>query len=158
MTHPLGDDSDREYAFLCGLSGYVAAVSAAMGVGEASCTTDLDPPLSAYIALEMRLPQHSDRDVALLWDERHGWSVAIETNSGEDLLVVAYAGAQLVPEPARLSLFLAELIRGDAQVLTAAPELEGPEERLLTSLQRYRRDLWTAGAGRLGRRGEGGGD
>ncbi|QYN26574.1 hypothetical protein K1T34_48770 [Amycolatopsis sp. DSM 110486] len=124
-----------------------------MGVGEESCTTDVNPPFSAYIALETRLPQHPDRDVALLWDEHHGWAVAIETHSGEDLFIVAYAGVQLVPEPARLSRFLAELSGGDVPVLTTAPELGGPEERLLTCLQRYRRDLWTAGAGRLSRKG-----
>ncbi|WP_239153914.1 DUF6292 family protein [Amycolatopsis sp. FDAARGOS 1241] len=152
MTRTLTSDQDREYAFLCALSGYVAEVSAAVGVGEESCTTDVDPSASVYIALEMRLPRHPERDVALLWDERHGWSVAIETHSGEDLLVVAYVGGALVPEPAQLSRFLDALAGGARPVLTVPPELGCPEDDLLGRLQRYRRDLWAAGAGRLGRK------
>ncbi len=37
------------------------------------------------------------RDVAPLRDERHGWSVAIEHDSGQDLMVVASLGGELVP-------------------------------------------------------------
>ncbi len=44
----------------------------------------LEPTAGAYIALDRRLPDHPDQDVALVWDERYGWSLALETNSSED--------------------------------------------------------------------------
>lgn len=36
-----------------------------------------EPPANAYVALDERLPGFPDHDVALLWDERSGWSAAI---------------------------------------------------------------------------------
>uniref|UniRef100_UPI0035E4303C DUF6292 family protein n=1 Tax=Amycolatopsis pithecellobii TaxID=664692 RepID=UPI0035E4303C len=65
-------------------------VTDALGIGLESCTVDHDSPVSAYVALDGRLPHYPDRDVALLWDERHGWAAAIETHSGEDLIVLRY--------------------------------------------------------------------
>ncbi|HET6291560.1 MAG TPA: DUF6292 family protein [Amycolatopsis sp.] len=87
--------------------GYLADVTEALGVGLESCTVDHDSPVSAYVALDGRLPTHPDRDVALLWDELHGWAVAIETHSGEDLIVLRYLGGQTAtPKPATVARFV----------------------------------------------------
>jgi hypothetical protein len=95
------------------LRGYLGAVADELGVGLESCTVDLDAPLSAYLALDWRLPELPDRDLALLWDERHGWSAAIETHSGEDLIVVTYLGGDtVVPAPQVVAGFGRELARG----------------------------------------------
>jgi len=144
---PLLTGIDREYGLLCGLTGYLAAVGAAVGVGEESCTVDVDAPVSAYIALDARLGRCPDRDTALLWDERHGWSFAMETHSGEDLLVLAYLGRELVPGPARVRGFVAA-IRSHGGPVTAPvpPDLGGASADVLSRLTRYRRDSWTTGA------------
>lgn len=52
------------------------------------------------------MPSHIGRDTALLWDERRGWAFAAETHSGENLLVLAYLGGELVPAPARVHGFV----------------------------------------------------
>ncbi|GAB3721965.1 hypothetical protein GCM10027598_36260 [Amycolatopsis oliviviridis] len=64
-------------------------------VGLESRTVDNDSPVSAYVALDHRLPSHPDRDRALPWDEAHGWAIAIETHSGEDLVIIrVHAGPE----------------------------------------------------------------
>jgi hypothetical protein len=80
-----------------GLHRYVRMVSQALGLrGECSCV-QAEEPISAYIALEGRFSRFPDRDVALLWEESQGWSVALE--SGDDLDVVACLGQELLPPP-----------------------------------------------------------
>jgi hypothetical protein len=61
---------------------YLDTVAAVLGVGLESTTIDLDTPVSAYLALDHHLPAFPGRDLALLGDEEHGWSAAIETHSG----------------------------------------------------------------------------
>ncbi len=101
---------------------YLAEVTGALRVGLESCTVDLDSPVSAYIALDGRLPGHPDRDIALLWDEVHGWAIAIETHSGEDLIVVCYLGGESVtPSAARVARFVTALRRGDRYVGQPTP-------------------------------------
>ncbi len=142
---PLLTGIDRDHGLRCGLAGYLAAVSAAVGVGEESCTVDLDDPASAYVALDLRLPRHPGRDMALLWNERHGWAFAMETHSGEDLLVLAYLGGELVPAPLRVGRFVAGIRAGGVPVTAPVPpELRGDRGELLDSLLRYRRGTWSA--------------
>ncbi|NUT99587.1 MAG: STAS domain-containing protein [Saccharothrix sp.] len=93
------------------LRRYVERIGDALDLsGECWCC-DAAPPATAYLALEGRLPSHPDRDVALVWDERQGWSVAVETGCGEDLLVVAGLSG-LVPRPEVVARFAARLLRG----------------------------------------------
>ena len=135
---PLLTGIDRDHRLRSGLTGYVAAVSAAVGVGEESCTVDLDAPASAYIALDLRLPRHPGRDTALLWDERHGWAFAMETHSGEDLLVLAYLGVERVPAPARVHGFVAA-VRAGTSGHPAPPDLRGSRLDLVERLDAHRR-------------------
>jgi anti-anti-sigma factor len=69
--------------------------------------------VSAYLAVDQRLPQYPTRDAALLWDEQHGWCLAVESHSTEDLLVQAYLGVDIVPAPRVVADFAARLIRGE---------------------------------------------
>ncbi|SFH30058.1 DUF6292 family protein [Amycolatopsis regifaucium] len=102
--------------------GYLAEVTGALGVGLESCTVDHDVPVSAYVALDERLPGHPDRDVALLWDEIHGWAAAIETHSGEDLIVLRYLGGKtVVPPPAQVSKFVKALREDDHRLGQLTP-------------------------------------
>lgn len=82
------------------LRGYLLTVASGLGVGLESCTLDVDAPVSAYLALDHKVAAYPERDVALLWNERGGWSIAVETHSGEDLIVVADLGTDDVAPPA----------------------------------------------------------
>ncbi|OLT48943.1 hypothetical protein BJF85_10765 [Saccharomonospora sp. CUA-673] len=95
------------------LHAYAAAVTEAVP-GAAQYTCDAaGTPVSAYIALDGHLPTFPDRDFALVWDERHGWGAAIETHSGEDLIMVSYlGGADPVPDPATVGRFARQLLAG----------------------------------------------
>ncbi|MEV4602959.1 DUF6292 family protein [Amycolatopsis sp. NPDC049253] len=123
----------------------MAAVSAAVGVGVESCTVDLDDPVSAYVALDVRLRRRPGRDTALVRDERHGWSFAMETHSGEDLLVLAYLGGEVVPEPIAVRRFVAGVRSADAVPVPVPPEPGGDRGELVARLLRYRLDTSSAG-------------
>jgi hypothetical protein len=145
---------DRDHGLRSGLTGYLAAVSSAVGVGVESCTVDLDAPTSGYVALDLRLPRYPDRDLALLWDEHHGWSLAMETHSGEDLLVLAYLGGDLVPAPSRVRRFVAGIrFASSPGSAPEPPDLRGDRSEVRASLLRYRRDVWAAGVPLLHRIG-----
>lgn len=133
--------TDHEYRLLCGLTAYLDAVSAAAGVGPESCTIDLDSPMSAYLALDGHLSVHPGRDTALLWDERHGWSFAIETHSGEDLILVACLGGELVPAPTRVREFV-HTVRARTQRTPppAPPDLSQGRADLIALLLGYRQE------------------
>ncbi|UOX90686.1 DUF6292 family protein [Amycolatopsis sp. FBCC-B4732] len=133
---PLLTGIDRDHGLRSGLTGYLAAVSTAVGVGVESCTMDLDDPASAYVALDVELPHHPGRDTALLWDERHGWAFAMETHSAEDLLVLAYLGGELVPAPARVRGFVAAIRSAGGTVgEPVPPDLRGDRGELFARLR-----------------------
>jgi hypothetical protein len=82
-----------------GLREYVRLVAAALGLRGPCWLVQLEPPANVYIALDDRLPLHPTRDIALVWDEEHGWSLGVESNRDEDLLVLGYLGEDVLPEP-----------------------------------------------------------
>jgi len=79
-----------------GLRRYLTLVAEATGVGAEACFVQLGPPVEAYLALDHRLSSHPDRDVALLWDEEHGWALGIETHGGADVTVLSYVGEHVL--------------------------------------------------------------
>jgi hypothetical protein len=95
------------------LRAYLADVTTALGVGLESCTIDHDTPVSAYVALDERLPGYPGHDVALLWDEVHGWSAAIETPE-DGLTVLRHLGGPVIdPPPQHVARFVAALREDD---------------------------------------------
>ncbi|MFL6127032.1 DUF6292 family protein [Actinophytocola sp.] len=117
MTASLHYSTGHPHPAIAALHAYLAEVTNALAIGLESCTVDHDTPVSAYIALDERLPAYPDRDVALLWDEVHGWSAAIETHSGEDLIVIRYlGGTTIAPPPTQITRFLAALRDDDHRV------------------------------------------
>ncbi|WP_051385538.1 DUF6292 family protein [Actinokineospora inagensis] len=108
------------------LREYLHGVAAQVGVGLESVTVDLDTPVSAYLALDVTLPSHPGRDVALLWDERSGWAAAIETYSGEDLIVLCYLGGAATPTAGAVARFVNALQRGLTVGVTEPPLLREP--------------------------------
>lgn len=121
---------DFDDTVLLGLNGYVRSVCRALGLRGESSYVQADGPLSAYIALDERLRRFPDHDVALLWDEHHGWSAAIETHSGGELPVVAVLGRDLVPPPHTVATWARDLflvpdhtVHGERPVLAGADTL-----------------------------------
>lgn len=96
-----------------GLRRYVRLVTEALGYTGHACHVQTEPPATGYIPIDERIPAFPGRDVALLWDERHGWCGAIETASGEDLIVVSYLGGDVLPAPRVVARFAEELIAGE---------------------------------------------
>lgn len=125
---------DTEFSFERRLRGYLGAVAKAVGVGLESCTLDAGTPAAAYIALDWRLARFPDHDLALVWDEVHGWAAAIEDATGDAVTVLAYLGGEVLPEPRAVVKFLAALRADDPGAGTLeAPVLReaGDHERLL---------------------------
>lgn len=141
MTASL-DISLHQHIAIRALRSYLRAVGDELGVGLESATIDHDTPVSAYLALDTRLPHCPDRDVALLWDEEHGWAIAKETHSGEDLLVLAYLGGPTItPSPKRVARFVNALYCDDRTVgLPNPPAIRagGSPEELAAQLLAYR--------------------
>ncbi|TDV48753.1 DUF6292 family protein [Actinophytocola oryzae] len=122
MTASLYTPTGHPHPAMAALSEYLTDVTTALGIGLESCTVDHDSPVSAYVALDEHLPGYPDRDVALLWDEVHGWSAAVETHSAEDLIVIRYlGGTTIAPPPARVARFVAALRDDDHRVGTLDP-------------------------------------
>lgn len=95
------------------LRAYVGAVAAGLGVTPGGVTSEVCEVSNAYLALERRLPDFPGRDVAVTWDEHRGWAVAIETNCGEDLIVLAFMGEDAVPEPPAVVGFVRATLDGN---------------------------------------------
>lgn len=117
-------DMDFDDGVLRALHGYVGQVSEALGLRGESWYVQADDVACAYIALERRLDRFPNRDLALLWDDNRGWSAAIETHSGEDLLVVDRFGREVLPRPAAVAAWVEGLF--DRTGGGRAPDEEPP--------------------------------
>jgi hypothetical protein len=90
-----------------GLRQYLLAVAAKLDVPAWFC--EVDVPAGAYLALERRLTRFPDHETALLWDERDGWAAAVESATGEDVIVLAYLGGDVLPPPETVVAFVQDL-------------------------------------------------
>lgn len=111
---------------------YGRSRTGATGPGAQYTCDTTGTPVSAYIALDGHLPTFPDRDFALVWDERHGWGGAIETHSGEDLIIVSYlGGSDPTPDPDDVARFARQLLDGGMP-----GRLDPPEHTPLPDLPR----------------------
>ncbi|SEQ17978.1 DUF6292 family protein [Lentzea albida] len=77
---------------------YLTQVVTGLGLrGDSSCA-DMEPMVTAYVALDGRLPDFPDHYVALVWNELTGWAVAVEDRLGE-LVEVARLEGDPRPSP-----------------------------------------------------------
>jgi hypothetical protein len=137
---------DFDDTVLLGLHGYVRRVCRALGLRGECSYVQVDAPVSAYIALDERLPGFPDHDVALVWDERHGWSAAIETDGGDELPVVASLGRDLVPTPETVAAWAGEVFRAAEHTGGERPVLPGADT-MRRRLSAYIGDGLTLSAG-----------
>jgi len=88
-----------------GLRQYVREVADAIGIGPGGTWCEVDGDATAYVALDRRPVSCPRCDAALVWDEVHGWALAIETGAGENLVVFDYCDGGLMPTPETVAEF-----------------------------------------------------
>ncbi|WP_329045782.1 DUF6292 family protein [Amycolatopsis sp. NBC_01488] len=109
MEHPEPDARNLERS----LGEYVRAVAAAVGVPDESTTVEISDTATAYLGLPQRWIDRPDHDVMLVWNERRGWSLAVETDPAEDPVVIAHHdGGDLVPDPRAVAQFVTDTAAG----------------------------------------------
>lgn len=94
---------------LVGLPSYLRQVAAAVDTDPAYVDVLAGAlPATGYIAVDQRLPSFPDQDMALLWNEESGWAAALETPTG-DLIVLDCLADDVVPAPHEVAEFLTRL-------------------------------------------------
>jgi len=95
-----------------GLTRYVDSIAAALVVPPHAEHHEVSELSNAYLALYRRSPAFPELDLMLLWDERHGWSVALETAPTEGPAVLAYLGGDVLAEADEVHRFVRDVIDG----------------------------------------------
>jgi anti-anti-sigma factor len=121
-----------------GLRRYVLLVADELGLHGGGWFVQLDSPINAYVALQRRLTAFPGSDVALSWDEEHGWAVAVESNQG-DLAAVGYLAGDVLPRPSQVGRFVDRVFLGLETGLPEPPALRTPgdEDDLSERLAAY---------------------
>ncbi|MBP2326765.1 hypothetical protein JOF56_007150 [Kibdelosporangium banguiense] len=122
-----------------GLAGYLRAVAEAIGVPPEGTTFEISDTATAYLALARRWPGRPGRDLMLVWGERTGWVVSVETDPGEQPMVVARLGGNdPVPEPQTVARFVTEALTSQTSApARPAAAIEANRARLAEGLIRY---------------------
>ena len=130
--------ADGGFALEQGLAGYVRAVAAELRVSEEATGFEISDTVSVYLGLTERFADCPGRDLMLVWSERDGWLVAVETNPAEPPLVVGYlGGSDILPDPGTVARFVAGVLAGSHQPgpRPAFPALDAAD--LAARLNRY---------------------
>lgn len=132
---------EADTAVARGLAGYVGAVAGALNVSVEATGFEVSDTATAYLALAVRSPEHSDHDLMLVWTERHGWALAVETAPSEQPAVLAHLGADPVPPPHDVARFvtgaLAEPAPADGAHDAPPPDIAITRHELGARLARY---------------------
>jgi anti-anti-sigma factor len=131
-----------------GLRRYTKLVAEELGLGDGGSYVQLEAPVSVYLALDQRLPKFVTSDAALLWDERRGWSMAVEPRGAEEVVPVAYLGEAVLPVPREVARFATRLLAGEPIGHTNPPQLR-PVNDLPELLAAYARPRFSVADGLL---------
>lgn len=130
------DEVARELAK--GLAGYLHAVAEEIGVPPEGTTFEISDTATAYLALARQWPARPGRDVMLVWSERTGWTVSVETDPSETPMVVArLGGPDPVPEPRAVAEFVTEALTEQEPGPAPAPAIKQDRAKLAEGLTRY---------------------
>ncbi|MGM1057978.1 DUF6292 family protein [Saccharothrix sp. Mg75] len=111
------------------LHGYARSVTRELGLAPERSYVQVEGIATVFLELDRRLPAFPDREAALLWDERSGWAAAVETHSGEDLIVQSWFGSDLLPGPRAVARWVDALFRGERGARTGyGPTGEAPSD------------------------------
>jgi uncharacterized protein DUF6292 len=94
------------------LAGYVRQVATAVGVPLDAVGYEVSDTATAYLGLAARVAEHANRDLMLVWDERLGWYLGVETRPDETPVVLCYLEGDPVPSPALVARFVIEAVAG----------------------------------------------
>ncbi|MFD4638124.1 DUF6292 family protein [Lentzea sp. NPDC058436] len=111
------DDTARQ------LRQYVDDVLEAAGLSGNGFVDHADGSRSAYVAVDGRVAEFPGHDVALLWDQDDGWSVAAENPADGSLVVI-----DRLTGPRQSPAAVAQWVRS---VLRHQPPQAGPQRRLV---------------------------
>ncbi|QFZ20994.1 DUF6292 family protein [Saccharothrix syringae] len=120
-------DLDFDDTMVRALRRYARCVASVLGLGDDRWGLRVERPVGVRVALGGRVASYPDRDAALVWDERHGWSIVVEGDGGRasgggcDVdggrvpdggrdLVVARLGGLAVPRPDAVAEWVAGLV------------------------------------------------
>ena len=107
------DDGPAESPLLLpALAAYARQVAVEVGVPADAVGYEVSDTATAYLGLTERSGAHPSRDLMLVWDERTGWSVAVETVPGEPPFATCHLGGDAVPVPAAVAEFVAAVVAG----------------------------------------------
>jgi hypothetical protein len=120
------DDGLRTLALA--LQTYVHAVADAVGVPHDATMCEVTDTVTAYLALSQRRPEQPEQDLMLVWSERQGWAVAVETKPAESPVLLARLGEDPVPHPETVARFVTDSIANPGGRHLAA--LPAPVHRL----------------------------
>ncbi|HEY4021896.1 MAG TPA: DUF6292 family protein [Pseudonocardiaceae bacterium] len=140
-TNPEPRGLDRrdaaDTALIRGLSGYVLAVADAVNVAVEATDFEVSDTATAYLGLAVRSEEHPDHDLMLVWSERHGWALAVETAPAEQPAVLAYLGADVVPEPSAVARFVKDALTDSSGAEHTPPSISVGRRDVGGLLQRY---------------------
>jgi hypothetical protein len=106
------DRVDSTHELSQGLAGYVRAVAIALELPAQGTSFEISDTATAYVALR-QAARHPDEDLMLVWSERTGWALAVETDPGAGSSVIAhFGGGDAVPEPSLVARFVREVLAG----------------------------------------------
>jgi len=94
------------------LAAYIHQVAAAVGVPAEATGYEVSDTATAYLGLDMRCSTRPDHDLMLVWDERLGWFVEVETTPAEAPAIIAYLDGDIVPPPAEIARFVINAAAG----------------------------------------------
>ncbi len=100
---------------------------------------EISDTATAYLGLPRRWLDRPDHDVMLVWSERRGWSLVVETEPTEDPVVIArHGGHDLVPSPGAVARFVADAAAGNhAGEKKPAPGTAATRKSLAERLRPY---------------------
>ena len=137
------EEPDGTATLRSGLGGYVRAVADAVCVPPEATGFEISDTATAYVGLAQRWLLRPDRDLMLVWTERHGWAVAVETTPSEHPAVVGYLGGDdVVPGPYTVARFVSGVVSG-RRTATPCPHFPVSSSRaaLAKRLHRYAIDF-----------------
>jgi hypothetical protein len=109
------------------LATYVREVAAAVGVPTEATGFEVTDTATAYLGLEQRWATQPHHDLMLVWDERLGWYIAVETTPTETPVVLAYLNGDTVPPPTAVARFVSDTT-GDQHASRIRP-VQPPTDR-----------------------------
>lgn len=108
------------------LAVYVGQVAAAIGVQTEATGYEVTDTATAYLGLEQRWAAQPEYELMLVWDERLGWYMAVETVPTEPPVVLAYLPGDTVPSPAAVAQFVTDTADGQrlSRIRPVRPQTE----------------------------------